>query len=557
VHAPLFRTVLLLSAVFAITLSGQPHNDDVAVQLLAFNDFHGHLEPPSGSNGVIGSTPAGGAEYLASHLRTLSARNPNTLIVSAGDTIGASPLLSGMFHDEPAIEALNAMGLAVSSVGNHEFDDGWRELLRMQNGGCHPVDGCPDNTPFTGATFQYLAANVTFDRRKSDRSGSVLPPYVIKEVGGVPIGFIGLTLRSTPQLVLRSGIEELRFEPEAATANTWVRALKKVNVEAIVVLIHEGGVPARDDHNACAGVSGPIVDIVDDMSDDVDVVISGHTHRAYNCFIDGRVVTSAAAFGRVVTAIDLHIDRRTGDVTSKSARNVIVTRDVPRDLAQTALIEHYRPFYATVANKIVGTLGADMRRTPTFAGESALGDMLADVALEAARRVHGAGAEIAFMNPGGIRADFARDQAGTDAVRPITYAEASTVLPFRNRIVSQTMTGEAIKQVLEQQFDNIAPGEDRMLQISDGFSYTYDRTAPKSRRVIPNSITIGGRPLVPRQRYRVALNEFIAAGGDNFSAFTRATDVVTLGMDLDALLEYLEVHSPIRPGRVDRITRTK
>jgi 5'-nucleotidase len=237
---------------------------------------------------------------------------------------------------------------------------------------------------------------------------------------------------------------------------------------------------------------------------------------------------------------------------------VIVTRDVPRDLAQTALIEHYRPFYATVANKVVGTLGADMRRTPTtFAGESALGDMLADVALEAARRGQGAGADIAFMNSGGIRADFAREQAGTDAVRPITYAEASTVLPFRNRIVSQTMTGEAIKEALEQQFDNIAPGEDRMLQISDGFSYAYDRTAPKSRRVIPKSITIGGRPLVPKQRYRVALNEFIAAGGDNFSAFTRATDVLTLGMDLDALLEYLELHSPIRPGPVDRIKRIK
>jgi 5'-nucleotidase len=555
-HAARFF-LLPASVLIALSLHAQSPAANVAVQLLAFNDFHGNLEPPSGSNGVIGSTSAGGAEYLAAHLAALAARNPLTLIVSAGDTIGASPLLSGMFHDEPAIEALNAMGLDVSSVGNHEFDAGWRELLRMQAGGCHPVDGCQDGTPFTGAAFPYLAANVLFDTRKIERSGPVLPPHVIKEVGGVRIGFIGLTLKATPQLVLRSGIEELRFESEAASANASVRALRNANVEAIVVLIHEGGVPAGNDYNACPGVSGPILDIVEEMSDEIDVVVSGHTHRAYNCTIDGKLVTSAAAFGRVITAIDLQIDRRSGDVASKRARNVLVTRDVPRDSAQTAIIERFRPLYATVADRVVGRLDGDLTRKLNFAGESTLGNMLADVALEAAKSASGAGAHVAFMNPGGIRADLVSDQSGGSGPRPITYAQASTVLPFRNRIVAQTMTGEMIREVLEQQFDNIAPGQDRILQVSRGFSYAYDRTAPRSRRVAPDSITLDGRRVTPKQQYRVALNEFIAAGGDNFSAFARGRDVVTLGMDLDAFIAYLQKHSPVQPGPDGRITRIR
>jgi 5'-nucleotidase len=547
-------TLGLLAALVLINAQEANTGDNVAVQLLAFNDLHGNLEPPGGSNGLIGSVEAGGIEYLATHLATLAARNPNTLIVSAGDLIGASPLLSGMFHDEPTIEALNAIGLDVASVGNHEFDNGWRELLRMQNGGCHPVDGCQDNTPFRGATFPYLAANVVADARKVGRTGPLLPPYTIKEVGGVRIGFIGLTLKGTPQLVMASGIDGVRFESEASTANSWVRDLKRQKVRAIVVLIHEGGFPAGADYNACPEISGAILDIADRISDDVDVIVSGHTHRAYNCVIDKKLVTSAAAFGRLITAIDLKIDKRTGDVVSKTARNVVVTRDVQKDPAQTAILEHYRPFYATVANKVIGTLARGLSRTQNSAGESALGDIIADGALEAADG-NAQKAVVSFMNPGGIRADLSLN--AKEGPRPVTYAEASSVLPFRNRLVVQTMTGEMIKDVLEQQYDNIGPGQDRILQVSRGFGYSYNRTAPKGQRVDSRSISIGGVALLPKQRYRVALNEFIAAGGDNFSAFTRGTEPETIGMDLDALIAYLEKHSPVEPGPMNRITRIK
>ncbi len=333
--------------------------------------------------------------------------------------------------------------------------------------------------------------------------------------------------------------------------------LKNQNVRAIVVLIHEGGLPSRDDYNGCAGVSGPIVRIAQRISDDVDIVVSGHTHRAYNCTIDRKLVTSAAAFGRAITAIDLAIDRRTAEVVSKAARNVIVTRDVPKDPAQTAIIERYRPLYSKFAEQVVGTAAADLTRTANLAGESVLGNIIADGTLEATGSPSRGGADVAFMNPGGIRADLTRGSADGGTLRPVTYAEAFNVLPFRNRIVIQTMTGRTIKDVLEQQFDNIAPGQDRILQVSRGFTYAYDRTASKSRRVDPASIMIDGRRLVPEQQYRVAINEFIATGGDNFSTLTRGSGVTTIGLDLDIFLAYLAKHSPLEAPPLNRIRRIK
>jgi 5'-nucleotidase len=498
---------------------------------------------------------AGGAEYLATHLKTLSTHNPNTLIVAAGDLIGASPLLSSMFGDQPAIRALNEMGIDVSSVGNHEFDNGWQELLRVQNG-CDSARGCGGHTPFTAASFKYLAANVTFDPRVAHKSGSVLPAYDIKTVGGIRIGIIGLTLRATPQLVMRSGVEGLRFESESASANRWVRVLRSQRVRAIVVLIHEGGVPAGDDPNACDRLEGPITQIARQISDDVDVIVSGHTHRAYTCTIDGKLVTSAASFGRLITAVDLTLDSRTGDVVKKTARNIPVTRDVQRDPVQTAIIEEYRPMYAAVANRVVGTIARDVTRAPNEAGESALGALIADGTLSAGALVPDGHAVVAFMNPGGIRADLVHGGApGTP--RPVTYAEAFTVLPFRNRVIAVTMTGAAIKDVLEQQFDNIGPGQDRMLQVSRGFAYSYDRTRLVNQRVDAASITIQGNRVEARQRYRVVINEFIASGGDNFSGFTKATGEVTVGNDLDIFASYLQKHSPVDPPPLNRIKRSR
>jgi 5'-nucleotidase len=548
---------MMLTALATISAVGarQPNAGTVTVQLLALNDFHGHLDPPSGSNGRIGNADAGGAEYLATHLRVLRARNPNTIVVAAGDLIGASPLLSAMFHDEPSIEAMNAMGLAVSSVGNHEFDEGPQELLRMQHGGCHPIDGCRGPAPFSGATFQYLSANVRVDSKTTGRREPLLPPYVVKDIGGVRIGFIGLTLKGTPALVTPDAVRGLTFDSEAPTANHWAAVLKSQRVRAIVVLIHEGGVPALDQYDGCPGISGPVVGIARRMSDEIDVVVSGHTHRAYNCLIDGKLVTSAAAFGRVVTAIDLTLDPRTADVVSKRAHNVIVSRDVEKDPEQGAILERYRPLYTVVGERVVGEIAGDLTRLASAAGESSLGDVIADATLEAARA--SSRADVAFMNPGGIRADLPFRSENGHPTRAITHAETSTVLPFGNRITVMTLTGKQIKEVLEQQFDNAGPGLDKILQVSHGFRYAYDRAARRSRRVDPRSMTIDNRQVVPNQRYHIAANEFLAAGGDNFPAFTKGTGVVTVGVDLDALLAYFGKHSPVAPPQLGRIVRKK
>jgi 5'-nucleotidase len=523
--------------------------EPIAIQLLAFNDLHGNLDPPTGSNGRVGQTPAGGVEYLATHLHELEAQNRNTLIVAAGDLIGASPLLSSLFHDEPTIEALSAAGVDVSSVGNHEFDQGSAELLRMQNGGCHPIDGCQDHTPFAGATFQYLAANVF-----TAPSRTVLPAYTVKEVGGVKIGFIGLTLQGTPDLVAAAGIQGLTFRSEVETVNALVPILQKQGVRAIVVLLHQGGEPALDDYNSCAGISGAIVPIAAQMSDEVDVIVSGHTHFAYICTLGNKLVTSAAAFGRLITAIDLRIDRMTHDVVSKTARNIVVTRDVAKDPVETAILDRYRPFHAAIAGKVVATLTQSISRRPNSAGESPLGDVIADSMLEATASSTAGNAVIALLNPGGIRSDLA-GSTSTGASTVVTYADVFNVLPFRNRLVVKSLTGEAIKQALEEQFDKGTEGVDMILQVSAGFRYSYDRMRPRGTRVDAGSISLAGTPLVASQTYRVALPDFLAAGGDNFTTFTRGTDPVYSVLDVDAFAAYLSKHSSAISPPVDRIKR--
>ncbi len=542
----------------------------VDVQLLAINDFHGNLDPPTGSNGRIGTTDAGGIEYLAAHLARLEARNPNTLIVSAGDLVGASPLLSGLFHDEPTIEALTAAGLDVSTVGNHEFDEGWAELYRMQHGGCHPVDGCQDKTPFAGAGFQYLSANVIIDPRKVDQSllaqtgiklarpDTLLPALTIKEIGGTKIAFIGLVLRTVPQLVQPTGIVGLTFRPEADTVNKLLPMLKRERVRAIVVLIHEGGFPAGPDFNGCPGVTGAIVDIARKMKDDVDVIVSGHTHQPYNCMFGKKLVTSAASFGRIITSIDLTIDRTSGDVVAKTAENHIVTRDIPKSAAMTAIVDRYRPFYTPLANRTIGTIARDLVRAANDAGESPLGDVVADAMLEAGKHVTGGSAVVAFMNPGGIRGDLSRrPEIDPAAPSPVSYSDLFNIHPFQNRLVVKTLTGDMIRRVLEQQFDNRATGTDMVLQVSDGFSYSYDRSKPKGSRVDAATMKLHGQTVMPKQKYRVATMDFLWDGGDNFTVFLEGTDPVSSELDVDVVSAYFGRHSPAVPGPVNRITRTK
>ena len=566
-----FRRLVLSLAVALSLAPGQTPRGSVDVQLLALNDFHGNLEPPSGSSGRIGSVEAGGVEYLAAHLARLAADNPRTIIVSAGDNIGASPLLSGLFHDEPTIEALGQAGLQFSAVGNHELDEGWSELYRMQHGGCHPVDGCQDGTPFAGAPFAFLSANIRLDPAHADpaalarlapkvrprRAGPLFPPYAINDVGGVRIGFIGLTLREAPRLVQASGIVGLTFVDEVAAAREAARALRRRGVRAIVVLIHEGGVPADVDPGGCGALSGAIVPIVSALADTVDVVISGHTHRAYVCTVGTTLVTSGESFGRIVTSVILEIDRRTGAVRSKRARNEIVSRDVERPAGQSALLEHYRPFAAAIGGRPVGTITTSILRAANAAGESALGDLIADGMLDASRDPAQGGAAVAFMNTGGIRADLTGAPPAADGVRTVTFADAFNVLPFANRILVKTISGRGLLRLLEQQFDNPVAGRHAVLQPSAGVGYSYDLSRPAGQRVDPGSLTLHQVAVDPDQTYRVAMPDFLWAGGDGFAAALEGTDQRPPNplVDVDVLAAYLTRRAPVQPGPQDRIVR--
>lgn len=571
----------MLAGATAVTLlvgaiaTGEAEGQKLAtvnVQLLAFNDYHANLEPPSGSSGRIGTTDAGGIEYFATHIADLKATNPNTIVVGAGDMIGASPLLSALFHDEPSIESLNEAGLQVTSVGNHEFDEGAAELLRMQKGGCHPKDKCQDGTPFEGAKFEYLSANVFLlptaaekaaaakDKSKPrPRAKPLLPAYTIKQVGGVKIGFIGMTLEGTPKIVTPSGVAGLRFYPEAYMANYWAQNLRKQGVQTIVVLIHEGGFQvATGGINQCVGMSGPIVQITEMMSNDIDVVVSGHTHAAYNCMFGSKLVTSASSFGRLITDIDLTIDTATGDVVTKTATNRIVTRTVAKDPEETTIVSRYKTLSAPLANKVIGRITGDISRTANAAGESALGDVIADAQLAATKPANKGGAVVAFQNPGGIRADLVASQiTGGEAPGQVTYSEAFTVQPFGNTVVVKTMTGAQIKTLLEQQFDNPVKGDKRILAVSVGFTYSYNQSLPAGSRVDAASIKINGVTVASGTSYRVAMNNFLADGGDNFPAFTQGTNPLGGEVDLDALTAYFAANpGGVAPGPQNRITRT-
>ena len=521
----------------------------VKVQILAINDFHGNLKPPlDGIRIQDPATPgkriniaAGGAEYLATQVALLRARNANHVFVAAGDLIGASPLLSALFHDEPTVEALSLMGLEASAVGNHEFDKGATELLRMQRGGCSPVAGCKGPKPFKGAGYQYLAASTVVEATGQ----TLLPAYHVKTFEGVPVAFIGLTLKGTPNIVVPAGVAGLRFDDEAETVNRLVPGLRTQGIEAIVVLIHEGGIPVGD-YNECPGISGPIVDIVKKLDKAVDLVISGHTHRAYNCRIDGRLVTSGDKYGTIVTAIDLVLDRQTRDVVSAQAENHIVRNaTLAKAPEQTALIAQYEQLAGPLTQRVVGRIAAALPRDSNPAGESALGQVVADAQLAATRDV---GAQIALMNPGGIRAALALPADGL-----LRYEDLFSVQPFYNNLVTMTLTGAQILQLLEQQWTGQVSA--RLLQVSQGFAYTWDAARPLGQRLVPGSVTLDRKPLDPAASYRVTVNSFLAGGGDSFPALKAGTDRRTGMMDVDALERYVQANPTLAPGKLDRIAR--
>jgi 5'-nucleotidase len=547
---------LLPSACAALALLSGPASAQspapVELRILAINDFHGYLRPPPGGIRISDASdkakkvfvPAGGAEHMATLVRELREGHGNNVFVAAGDLIGASPFLSALFHDEPTIEAMSMMGLALSTVGNHEFDEGKDELLRMQNGGCHPVDKCLGPHPFPGAKFHYLAASTIV----TDTGKTLFPPYEVKTFDGIPVAFIGLTLKGAPEIISPASAVGLEFRDEVDTVNALVPELKARGVEAIVVLIHQGGVPTGD-YNECGDLKGPIVDIVKKFDHAIDIVISGHTHQAYVCNIDGRLVTSGDEYGTLVTTIDVKLDPATRDVISAKADNVIVRPSLARDAEQTALLEAYDKVAAPLADRRAGAVADTLSRVPNFTGESVLGDVIADAQLAATRSEKDGGAVIAMTNPGGIRTDIEKKGDGT-----VSYADVFASQPFRNQLVTMTLTGAQIKAALEQQWmDEKRP---RILQVSKGFSYNWDAAKPFGEHVIAASMKLDGKPIDPAKTYRVAVNNYLALGGDGFVAFKDGTNAQFGAYDVDALFAFFGAHSPIAPAPPTRITRT-
>jgi 5'-nucleotidase len=564
----LSAVAVLATAVAAVLLPtasalSDPPGQLVQVQLLGFNDYHGYLESTGNPNpGNVGADPAGGGEYLSTKLKQLRAGHKYSLTVAAGDLIGGSPFLSGLFHDEPSVESLNEMGLDVSSVGNHEFDEGVTELLRMQNGGCHPADGCYfPGAPYAGADFNWLAANTV-----NDATGETpLPPYWITKIESVKIGFIGMTLEATDTLVAQAGISGWSFEDEAETANALVPELKRQGAEAIVVLLHEGGsqTPPPGAVNACAGISGPIVDINEALDSEIDAVITGHTHLPYNCTLEGRIVTSAFSFGRVVTEVNLVLDKRTNDVRrdlSTAVNHAVIRSQLTADPAITAVINKWKPLGDVIGKQEVGSITGDILRA--FSGtsedrgsESNLGNMIADAQLWATQ-VNGA--QIAFMNPGGIRADLLFAPSGAEAPGVVTYEEAFNVQPFSNILMTFPMTGAQIVGVLEDQCQPAGASRPFLhLGVSEGFTYDLAKTivGGTCTSITVSNVMLNGAALDPAQAYIVTANNFIADGQDNFVTF-REVDPATRvggGIDLDELINYLGSDlAPIAPPGTDR-----
>lgn len=579
------------------------HGSTVDVQVLSFNDFHGNLEAPAGSSGrvVTGhqlspttglpvdvTTDAGGVEYLATHLRQAREGHRNTVTVAAGDIVGASPLLSAAFHDEPTIEAMNKLGLEATAVGNHEFDEGYREIQRLQNGGCLPdgdgannQNSCAAGT-FKGANFQYLAANVKY----AGTDKTILPPYWVKKMHGVKIGFIGMTLKETPNIVTQAGVAGLDFSDEVQTANALVPELERQGVKAIIVLVHQGGTPAVEQwtgpdgktygvnasydyacgkHGHGAGTLAPdsaILPIAANLSPQIDMVISGHTHQPYVCNVPDpaghdRLVTSASSFGRLFTETDLTYDRRTKDIVRSSVKgtNMVVTRDVRKAPDLTRLIGTYQALVAPIANRVLGQITTDVTKSQDPAGESALGDLIADAQLADPSVVTGGQAPVvAFMNPGGIRADLTYPSSKAEGDGVVTYEEAFTVQPFNNYLVSMDLTGADIYALLQQQWSGVNTSTSpKVLQVSKGFHYAWTVSGGQ-RQVVDGSVSIDGVPVDKAQTYRIVTNNFLAGGGDGFPAFTNGAGVYFGGLDIDGFANYLETVSPYTPDPLDRIT---
>jgi 5'-nucleotidase len=566
-------------------------HDTTDVHLLAFNDLHGTLDP---AGQTLYGQFAGGAAYLAKAIKDRQAQyGQYEATLCAGDNIGASPLASGLFHDEPIQVATNLMHADFCSVGNHEFDEGSTELLRMQNGGCHPTDGCQaapyalanggTTNTYPGADFHYLSANVI----KDSTGQPLFPAYGIKQFTDgqrkFKVGFIGEVLQSTPTIVTPTGVAGLTFQDEANAANKAVADLADQGVKVPILVIHQGGFQSGAAVlNGCAGnlAGSDIAAIADRLDPAIKVIVSAHTHAEYRCTYTSngvtRLITSASSFGRALSDITLTIDNNNDKLVSASASNILirnalntpgpgVVRQPDTSLADPtvqSVVTQYVNQSAPLANKVIGVIQGNLLRESLLVsplGEWTLGDVIADGQYDATHPAGFGGAAVAFMNPGGIRADMRTTDIspGGEAVGEVTYGEAFTVQPFGNTLVTKTMTGDMIRRLLQQQFQGCggtAPVNGRILQISSTMSYEM-QPAPAIVGGLPawpapttnvaatcagriGNIWINGALVQPTDVFRVTMNNFLATGGDGFTVFNEGTSPLGGAVDLDAFTAY-------------------
>lgn len=554
------------------------------LRVIAFNDFHGHLEAGSLSLALAdprqpGATlrvPTGGAAALAGLVQALRAGAPHSALVASGDQVGAAPLVSSLFRHESTIEVLNALGLDVATAGNHEFDAGVPELQRLLRGGCaatrpdEPGQSCATRPVYEGARFPLVVANV------QAADGPLFAPAQVFTYGGVKVAFVGAVTRSTPGIVVPAGVAGLRFEDEAEAINRTTARLEAQGVKAIVALVHEGGELARTspapdwNDRRCPGFRGEIVDIVRRLSPQVDLVLSAHTHQGYHCEVDGRPVLQAFSYGRGVSVADLVLDPATGDVDRRRtvARNLPVLGERTEPATREALaaaepapfaqaLREARPD-ARIAAQVAGYVAAAAPRAQRPVGriaagfdragrtDSAAGRLIADAQLAATRAPERGGARLALMNPGGIRSDLPCRGAPPCAV---TYGDVFTMQPFGNSLVVMTLTGAELKALLEQQqpAGRSAPS---FLQPSAGLAYRWVARAPHGERV--QDLTLDGRPVAPGEALRVTVNSFLAEGGDGFTVLAGGRDRLGGAQDIDALTAFLQ--SSPSPAGSPRIT---
>lgn len=536
-------------------------NSTETIQILALNDFHGNIEVPGSPTTFFAGDERhqarlGGAARLGAALSVLRSGQEQTITVAAGDMIGASPLISSYFLDEPTVVALNRLDVSLVAVGNHEFDRGTAELRRIQTGGCEMHTSrqpCQLDKTFEGAAFQFLAANVL-----DEHGRTLFPGMAVRQFGDVRLGFIGMTLKETGILVSPAGVSGYRFADEVETANTLAAQLRREGADAIVLLIHQGGVvnPANSAKD-CPELDGDILPILGRLDPTIRLVVSGHTHMAYICHLparDGstRLLTSAGRYGAFVTDIRLEVDATSDEVLSLSAENRPITGAAGEQPDVSALVDRYAAAIAPIAGRVVGRIEGSLASRGNDL-DSPLGNLIADAQLAATRDEQKGGADIAFINSGGVRARFT---PATDGA--VTYGQIFALQPFGNNLVVLEMTGSDLKRLLEQQFAAANPAAIRqsMLIPSEGFSFSYDRARPTGDRIVAMSLL--GQPIDTGRSYRVTVNNFLASGGDGFSVFAESKPVADAGLDLDALEAYIAggIHVP-PTGRVrDETTRT-